>query len=205
MKPVRIVIFAKAPLPGLAKTRLIPALGEQGAAMLAQKMLRHVVVEALTAQVGAVELCVTPSHEAPQWQPFLERSWCVDWQSQGEGSLGDRLARASQRSIEAGCSILLIGTDCPTLTAVGLREAAQQLQESHAVITPSTDGGYVLLGLQQYHPSIFHDIAWSTETVAFETLRRIDLLGWSVTRLPSLRDIDEPSDLPYLPAAWLRN
>lgn len=203
MKPLRIVIFAKAPLAGWAKTRLIPALGAHGAACLAQKMLRHVVAEALAADLGEVELCVTPSHETPQWQPFLEPSWRVDWQTQGEGMLGDRLARATQRNVEAGCSVLLIGTDCPMLTTEYLREAARQLQKSQAVIIPSTDGGYVLLGLQQYHPSIFHNIAWSTNTVAFETRCRIDLLGWSVVQLPSLRDIDEPKDLPYLPEAWL--
>lgn len=203
MNLIRVVIFARAPLPGSAKTRLIPALGDGGAAALAHKMLRHTVAEARAANVGEVELCVTPSREAPQWQPFLDSSWGVDWQAQGEGNLADRLARASQRNIEAGRSVLLIGADCPMLTAEHLREAARRLEESDAVMIPSVDGGYVLLGLKQHHPHVFHGIAWSTDTVAFETLCRIAALGWSVAQLTSLRDIDEPSDLPYLPEGWL--
>ena len=205
MNPIRIVIFARAPLPGLAKTRLISALGESGAAALAHKMLRHAVAEAGAANVGEVELCVTPSPEAPQWRSFLDSSWQVDWQAQGEGNLGDRLARASQRNIEAGRSVLLIGADCPMLTAEHLCEAARKLEESDAVMIPSMDGGYVLLGLKQYHPTVFHGIAWSTDTVAFETLCRIAVLRWSVAQLTRLRDIDEPSDLSYLPEGWLRH
>lgn len=70
MKPVHIIIFAKAPQPGLAKTRLIPVLGADGAAALAQRMLQHVVQQSQVAQTGAVELCVTPSASHAAWQDF---------------------------------------------------------------------------------------------------------------------------------------
>jgi glycosyltransferase A (GT-A) superfamily protein (DUF2064 family) len=79
------------------------------------------------------------------------------------------------------------------------------LEKSDAVMIPSVDGGYVLLGFKQYHPNIFQGIAWSTDTVAFETLCRIAVLRWSVAQLTRLRDIDEPSDLSYLPEGWLRH
>lgn len=202
MRSVRIVLFAKAPLPGLVKTRLIPALGAAGAADLARKMLEHAVAEALAAGIGEVELCVTPDYTAEAWQSFRNLSWPVDWQSQAEGCLGERLARAGQRNLASGCPVLLIGTDCPMLGAGQLREAAQKLQDCDAVIMPSTDGGYVLLGLNRFDPHLFRDIAWSTDTVASETLDRIGKLGWSVAQLPALTDIDVPEDLACLPEGW---
>lgn len=202
MSLIRIVIFAKAPLAGLAKTRLIPALGEQGSAQLAQRMLRHTVAEALAADVGEVELCVTPEPDAQQWRPFRDPEWPVAWQAQGDGDLGERLARATRRGVLHGHSVLLIGTDCPFLTAERLREATTQLVSKDAVLIPSVDGGYVLLGLKHFSPCVFRDIAWSTESVAFETLCRIGELQWTVAQLPRLRDIDEPADLAALPHDW---
>lgn len=202
MSPVRIVIFAKAPLPGLAKTRLIPALGEAGAARLAERMLRHTVREALAADIGEVELCVTPEPGAQQWLLLRDPAWPVAWQAQGDGDLGERLARATRRGVADGRAVLLIGTDCPALTADRLREAATQLRSNDAVIIPSADGGYVLLGLKHFSPCVFQGIAWSTDSVAFETLCRIGVLQWSVAQLPMLRDIDEPADLVALPQDW---
>ena len=199
MTPIRIIIFAKAPLPGFAKTRLIPALGAEGAARLAQRMLRHTVSEALAADAGEVELCVSPDPTSPQWLAFHDATWNVGWHAQGEGDLGERLARATRRATASGRRVLLIGTDCPGLTARHLRMAASELRNHDAVIAPSLDGGYVLLGLQQFHASIFQGVAWSTDSVAHETLFRVDKLGWSVARLPMLRDIDEPDDLRFLP------
>ncbi|MGQ0710439.1 MAG: TIGR04282 family arsenosugar biosynthesis glycosyltransferase [Rhodoferax sp.] len=203
MRPIRTVIFAKAPLPGLCKTRLAPVLGAQGAARLAQRMLQHTVGVASGAGVGEVELCVSPAPETAVWQPFRDPLWTADWQAQGEGDLGTRLARAAQRSAAQGRAVLLIGTDCPALDAQHLRQAAQRLQAADAVIIPSLDGGYVLLGLNRFHPSLFEGIAWSTSSVAGETMRRIRALDWSLAELPPLRDIDEPGDLHALPQAWL--
>ncbi len=203
MTSVRIIIFAKAPLPGFAKTRLIPTLGEAGAARLAERMLRHTVMEVLKADVGIVELCVTPAPDDPQWQSFYDPSWQVDWQPQGEGDLGARLARAAQRALAEQDTVLLIGTDCPRLSRDHLLHAAARLQSNDTVIIPSTDGGYVLLGLKQYHPRVFQGISWSTDSVAFETLCQIGALGWTVAQLPMLRDIDESADLAALPQGWL--
>ncbi|HQV80332.1 MAG TPA: TIGR04282 family arsenosugar biosynthesis glycosyltransferase [Agitococcus sp.] len=201
MSSIRIVIFAKLPLAGFAKTRLIPALGAEGAARLAQQMLHHTVREALAAAVGTVELCVTPSPEEPEWrQQKLPHE--VSWSCQGEGDLGDRLSRAAQRTIQSGESILLIGTDCPALNAKKIKEAAQALSHSDAVLIPATDGGYVLLGVNQFHEVLFNNIAWSTATVFDKTMVRIQQLEWTATVLPACHDIDEPSDLAYLPKAW---
>ena len=199
---VRIVIFAKAPLPGQAKTRLSPALGAIGAAELAKKLLRHCVNEALKADLDAVELCVSPSLHHPLWDE-LDIPQTVEWTEQGEGDLGERLARATDRATTQGETVLLIGTDCPGLTAETLREAAQSLAHHQACMVPVSDGGYALLGLYHDMPSLFTNMPWSTATVAKLTRQRIRAAGWTLKVLESLHDIDEPQDLQWLPTGWL--
>ncbi len=198
MKPVRIVIFAKAPLAGLVKTRLIPALGAQGAADLARLMLCRTLEQALAANVGPVELCVSPSQKDAVWES-IPLPATVAWSNQGEGGLGVRMARATKRITGAGESILLIGTDCPEQDAAHLRHAATSLQQYDAVLTPTFDGGYALLGLNRFDASLFENIAWSTDTVASETQLRLAQLKWQTHYLPMMHDIDEPGDLHWLP------
>jgi hypothetical protein len=201
---LRIIVFAKAPRPGLAKTRLIPALGAAGAAALAARMLAHTLDQALASGVGEVELCAAPAPWDATWDG-IELPDGIARTAQGEGDLGERMARAAQRAGEEGepcAGVLLIGTDCPALDAACLRQAANALREADAVIAPTADGGYALLGLRRFDASLFADIAWSTPTVAAATLARLDALGWSCTRLPLLHDIDEPADLVHLPPGW---
>ena len=195
----RLVIFVKAPLAGLAKTRLIPALGADAAADLARRMLSHTLDQALAAGMQAVELCMSPAPSDPAWQGVVLPQ-AVERSDQGEGDLGARMNRAFERALAAQQGpVLVIGTDCPALNAAQLREAARQLNHHHAVLLPAADGGYVLIGLQAPCPSLFADMAWSTPVVALETLRRMASLGLNVWQGPTLHDIDEPSDLQYLP------
>lgn len=198
MKPIRVVIFAKAPLAGFAKTRLIPALGQQGAADLAKRLFEHALYQALKSHIGTVELCVTPSAADTVWQDMRLPNG-VRLTDQGEGDLGERMARAAERVNTAGESILLIGTDCPQLDFAQLQRAALALQHAQATLVPAFDGGYVLLGLNRFDSSVFSGIAWSTDSVMNETIDRLNRLGWRVKTLPTLHDIDEPSDLKYLP------
>jgi len=201
MKPLRIIIFAKAPQPGFAKTRLIPALGEEGAAELAQQMLLHTLNEALAANIGAVELCVTPTIGDQAWQG-IKLPTGVEISDQGEGDLGARMDRAARRRMEKGESVLLIGTDCVEMSATLLREAAENFDTHDAVINCTTDGGYVLLGLRQFSPFLFTDMPWSTDAVASTTIARMGQLGWAVHVGQMLHDVDEPGDLKYLPDHW---
>jgi rSAM/selenodomain-associated transferase 1 len=189
----RIVIFAKAPVPGKVKTRLMPALGAEGAARLAEEMLRRTAADALASGVGAVELCADPPPDRPDWLGRIPLD--VIATAQGEGGLGERLARAAQRVLDGGERIVLIGTDCPELDAGRLIAAAAALESHDAVIHPAEDGGYALLGLARFDPSLFDGIAWSTATVAAATIARIEALGWSLHVGETLRDIDEPQDL----------
>jgi rSAM/selenodomain-associated transferase 1 len=220
--PVRIVIFAKAPQAGFAKTRLIAALGAQGAADLARRMLEQTLQTALAAGLGPVELCATPAPGNVAWRGVavpLE----VQWSDQGSGDLGCKMARAARRALDGGTPVLLIGTDCPQLGSAQLQGAAAALQAGglqnealqgsaaqgaaigcgvDAVLTPAFDGGYVLLGLARFDPSLFAGIAWSTASVAGATLQRLQQLRWRVQIAPTLHDIDEAPDLQWLPQGW---
>lgn len=185
----RIVIFAKQPVPGRAKTRLIPALGAEGAAKLAREMLAATVEEALATGL-AVDLCGDP--DAARWH---EARTGLVLTAQGEGDLGERLARAARRTLGEGDKVLLVGADCPELDRRRLAAAAEALAKHDAVIHPARDGGYALLGLKRFDRSLFEGIDWSTEKVAAQTIARIDALGWSLHLGETLRDVDEPEDL----------
>ena len=194
MSRTRIVIFAKAPLPGRVKTRLIPALGEAGAARLAHRMLLATAAEAVAANLSIPELCADPHPLDPEWEGLLPPQQ-LRFTAQGEGDLGERLARAAKRVILLGEAVLLIGADCPGLDRRRLREAAAALQDHDAILHPASDGGYALLGLRKFDLSLFESIAWSTPSVAEATIARIDALGWSLHLGETLRDVDVPADL----------
>ena len=185
----RIVIFAKEPVPGRVKTRLHPTLGPEGAAKMARRMLDWAVREAEATGLP-VELCGDPS--ADRWYKPRSR---LELTAQGEGDLGQKLSRAARRVLVDGPA-LLIGSDCPELGRTRLAAAAEALAAYDAVIHPAHDGGYVLLGLTRFEASLFEGIAWSTPTVAAETIARIEALGWSLDVRETLRDVDEPEDLP---------
>ena len=201
MRPVRIIIFTKAAQPGFTKTRLIPALGKQGAADLAKRMLTHTLNQSLEANVGPVEICVTPPPTDVIWQDSVISDG-LEYSDQGKGDLGERLSRVTQRVIDKGESVLLIGTDCAQLTATHLQHAKDSLRYFDSILIPATDGGYVLLGLNFFHPSLFESVKWSTDIVCAETIDRLKKLGRSVRSFPSMHDIDEPKDLKFLPGTW---
>lgn len=194
--------MAKAPVAGFAKTRLIPALGAAGAAKVAQRLFKHTIANVTEANLGAARLCVTPEPENPAWDT-LRATANIEWEAQCDGDLGLRLAAASKRALAAGESVILMGTDCPALTPEVIRQAAQSLAQFNAVIIPATDGGYTLLGINEFHPTLFDGISWSTDRVCSQTLQRIRLLRWRVEVLSPLRDIDEPDDLRWLPETWM--
>ncbi len=199
---IHIIVFAKAPLPGLAKTRLIPALGEQGSAQLANTMLQHTLIEAAEAGIGSVELCAAPASNHPAWKNISLPAG-IDISDQGEGDLGQRMERATLRALRKHQAVLLIGSDCPSLTATTLINAAKSLETHQACIIPASDGGYVLLGLRKNLSTLFTDIPWSTAGVAQLTQQRIREAGWHCEVLPTLHDIDEPADLQWAPHEWL--
>ncbi|GAA0680925.1 hypothetical protein GCM10009104_01760 [Marinobacterium maritimum] len=197
MKTTRIIIIAKEPRPGFAKTRLIPALGPLGASALADRLLRHTLAQALAADIGPVELCVAPEMEAEYWQPW-RRQDPIELTQQVEGNLGVRMMSAAERGLQHGHPVMLIGTDCPALNAHQLRAMSTTLARHDACLCPVSDGGYALLGLHRAHADLFTDIPWSTSEVARLTRVRLAQLNWKWAESPALWDVDEPGDLMKL-------
>lgn len=196
-----IILFAKFPAQGMAKTRLQPALGIEGAAQMAHKLLLHSIEQAV-ATGFTVELCVSPAPTDPCWQ-LLDFPESLRWSAQAEGDLGLRMLTASQQALACFEQVILIGTDCPSLTTIRIRQAAQQLETQDSVMIPAFDGGYALFGFKQVAARLFSTIEWSTASVAKVTQQRLAELRWSVALLAPLPDIDEPEDLCYLPNGWL--
>ena len=200
---VAVIVFAKAPVPGLAKTRLAPALGADGAARLAARMLEHAAAQAVEARVGPVEICASPEPAHPLFAQLAARHR-LTLASQGEGDLGERMFRAFARVLAGqGGGALLIGTDAPALDAAMLRRAASELSRHGAVFVPALDGGYALIGLRQAETRWFADMPWSTPSVMSETRKRMKAAGLDWTEFPPVADIDEPADLPHVPPGWL--
>ncbi len=197
LQQVGIAILAKAPIAGLAKTRLIPALGAAGAARLQRQLTRGALQTAQEAALGPVTLWCTPDADHRFFRA-LRRTAGVDCRVQPDGDLGDRMFAAFIAPAVDG-PMLLIGTDCPVLTPDHLRRAAQALLEGDdAVFYPAEDGGYVLIGLRRPQWQLFVDMTWSTTAVMVDTRARARLLNLKLRELEVLWDVDEPQDLARL-------
>jgi hypothetical protein len=203
-----LVIMAKVPVSGQVKTRLIPALGANGAAALAEKLLNHTLTTAQQTQVFAhVELCVSPSVDHLNLKADQRG---LDITPQGDGDLGARMQRAFERLLRNHDAVVMIGTDAPDMTAALLDRAASELTQSDAVFVPALDGGYTLIGLAKTHAHhlsrLFTDIPWSTGEVMAVTRDRLQSLATEVGlkwhEYPPMADIDEPEDLVRLPREW---
>ncbi|MFO1326293.1 MAG: TIGR04282 family arsenosugar biosynthesis glycosyltransferase [Rubrivivax sp.] len=201
MSGTALIVFAKAPWPGQVKTRLVPALGEAGAAALAARLLQRAVQAAAGAALGPLELCVAPDGAHPLLQA-LAATHGAALQPQGDGDLGARMHRALVRALQRHGRALLFGTDVPALDAAVLTAAAQALDTHDAVFVPALDGGYALVGLKAPQPALFEAMTWSVPSVMDQTRARARAAGLRWAELPALADIDEPSDLRHLPPGW---
>lgn len=202
MSGCAVAVFARAPVPGAAKTRLIPMLGASGAAHLARQMLDHTLAQAVAAAIGPVTLYCTPDVTGPFLQAAAARH-NVLLAAQGEGDLGARMQRALLHGLTTQASALVVGTDCPALDAAILRQAAYALTRHPAVFVPAWDGGYVLAGIACPLPGLFEAIAWSTDAVMAQTRQRLVQLDVVAAELAPLHDIDVPTDLIHVPEEWL--
>lgn len=196
------MIFTRYPIPGTAKTRLIPALGAAGAADLSRQLTEHTLTQIHACQSQYPDLQVEirfAGGTSDQMQTWLGPTW--RYTPQGDGDLGDRLARSVQAAIAAGATrTVIVGTDCPELDAACLQQAFHALTTHDLVLGPALDGGYYLIGLRQDWPELFQNIAWSTAAVCAQTIAIGQQLGLAIACLPTLSDIDEPADL----AIWQR-
>jgi rSAM/selenodomain-associated transferase 1 len=193
--PVAVAVLAKAPLPGFAKTRLIPSLGAGGAASLQARLVERAVATACAAVIGPVTLWATPDESHPLFQA-IGAHLGVALARQGDGDLGARMLAAIAA---ANAPTLVIGTDCPALTSEHLRAAADVLSGGgDAVVIPTEDGGYALIGVRAPARALFSDMHWSAPSVMDETRRRLRALGLTWQEPVTLWDVDLPEDLERL-------
>ena len=183
--------MAKAPIPGLTKTRLIPVIGAHAAAVLQERLTERAVATAREAGVGPVTVWCAPDPSHPSFRELVTRH-AATLKRQPAGDLGARMRAAIAGS---GRATLVIGTDCPALTADHLRTAAAALREADVVLIPAEDGGYVLIGARMAHRQLFSGIAWGAFSVLAETRARIADLKLTRVELPALWDVDTEADL----------
>jgi rSAM/selenodomain-associated transferase 1 len=195
---VAAVVFARAPVPGAAKTRLVPALGEVGAARLHERLVRRTLDTTCAAFPGRVELCCAPDAAHPFFAACAAENGAA-LTEQGAGDLGTRMHRALARALCDADAAVLVGTDCPALAPEHLRDAAAALAAgADVVLGPASDGGYVLVGARRVDAALFEGIRWGTDAVLGETRERIRALGWRHVELGTLWDVDRPDDLQRL-------
>jgi len=197
-----ILLFTRLPEPGKSKTRLIPALGAEGAAEL-QRSMTHLMSGTLRAVAKKRQVC-TEVHYTGGKREEMEKWLGGDlvYKLQHEGDIGTRMFAAIRQHLRCHSSIILVGSDCPDLNSDILQSSLQALQNNEIVIGPAFDGGYYLLGVQgglsendlKY---IFTNIDWGTAEVLRQTEERINTLKLRYHLLKRLHDIDTPEDLRY--------
>ena len=197
----QLLVFTRYPEPGLAKTRLISALGEEGAADLHRQMTEHLLEEArklVAIDPVSIRICFDGA-DPQRMRTWLGSEW--GYAPQESGDLGRRMLQAFAGAFREGPDLaVLVGTDVPDLTAPILFQAFGKLEKADLVLGPAEDGGYYLVGLQRsvferVAPRLFSDIAWGTDAVLDQTLAVADELDlcWSLT--DRLADVDRPEDV----------
>ena len=198
-----VIVFAKAPQPGAVKTRLIPLLGADAAAGLHAKLVKRTLETARAASLKPLELHCAPGVDDPFFG-FCAGHYGVSLKAQAGSDLGARMLDAFTKAFDTHGRVLLIGTDCPALTARHLRQAVRSLRDgADAVFAPCEDGGYALIGLRRVDAQLFDGIAWGSDSVMAGTRSRLKQLGWNWSELETLWDIDRPEDYQRLLASGL--
>lgn len=204
---VTVGVLAKWPAPGKAKTRLIPLLGEQGAADAAMRLLMRSLrwIDDCPEQVCAV--LWTDGGLPDDWSALLSglknpRRW--QCQVQPQGHLGVRMRTAMAFQLRQSACSLLMGTDTPTLCDGHVQSVCDALKQNDAVFIPALDGGYVMVGMRTLCEPAFSQLDWGTERVAEQTRVVLDEGGFSHTWLAPEPDLDEPADWEQaVRAGWI--
>lgn len=192
--PVSISIMAKAPIPGFAKTQLIPAIGAHAAAVLQERLTERSVVTAFASGVGPVTLCCEPDATHDTVLKMVARNK-ITLRAQSQDDLGARMFAAFGGS--AG-PVLVIGTDCPALTEAHLRSAAIVLREGNdVVLIPAERGSFVLLGMRKAQPALFSNARGGSNVLADMRARIVEQRLMLVER-PPLWDVETEIDLARL-------
>jgi rSAM/selenodomain-associated transferase 1 len=189
---VDIAVFARAPIAGQAKTRLIPRLGAAGAARLQRQLTERALARACAVRGARVTLWTTADDADTR---ALAQAARAPIRLQHGNDLGARMANAFAATLAGERPMLLIGTDCPAQTAAELEAALAALRQADAVIQPAEDGGYVLIGMSRFHPALFEQVAWGSATVLATTRARAVEHRLRLAELPMSWDLDRGEDL----------
>ncbi len=188
MAETHLIIFVKNPIPGTVKTRIAQTVGNERAAAVYRHLLRY--TQQLTKAL--------PNHCVVYYGDFVnaDDGWNgYEKRLQTGNDLGERMRNAFQKQLEGGAQrVVIIGSDCLTITADHIRRAFEALTQADVVIGPATDGGYYLLGMKQLHPILFENMPWSQPELG--QLTELTLLQNDLTfeRLEKLSDIDTWED-----------
>lgn len=192
----RLILFTRYPIAGQTKTRLIPYLGAEQAADLQRKMTEFIVDTTRPLQIRdrlSLEVHFAGG-SLRQMQRWLGPK--LAYRPQQGCNLGDRLHHAFSQGFQADAErIVVIGSDCPAISAHHLEQAFHQLKSHDLVLGPAQDGGYYLVGLSRSCAELFQNIAWGTERVFNQTAKTATQLNLSWTTLETLCDVDRPEDL----------
>ncbi len=192
-----ILVFAKAPIVGDVKTRLIPTLGAAAATDLHTQLVRHTLTTVVHADICPVQLWCAPNTRHVFFAE-CQRGFGVTLHEQQGSNLGARMAHAFDAALQEYPQAVIIGSDCPLLTAQDITTTLSVLRTNcNAVLGPAQDGGYVLLGLKQAPSALFDHIPWGTANVLALTHERLQQLQWRVTELAPHWDVDRPEDLAH--------
>ena len=189
---VDIAVFARAPVAGQAKTRLIPRLGAAGAARLQRQLTERSLARAGSVRGARVTLWTTEDDADAR---ALANAARASVRLQHGNDLGARMSNAFAETADGNRPMLLIGTDCPAQTVADLEAAIAALQDADAVLQPAEDGGYVLIGMNRSHPALFERVAWGSATVLATTRARAAEHRLRLAELPTCWDLDRGADL----------
>jgi rSAM/selenodomain-associated transferase 1 len=199
----RLIVFTRFPEPGKTKTRLIPALGELGAADFQRRMTEY-ILSAVAAACKQRRLTIAVYYEGGD--AGLMRDWLGPqfiYRSQGSGNLGRRMDNAFQEAFRTGIeAVVIVGSDIPCISANILQQAFEGLRKNNLVLGPAHDGGYYLIGLQRAaahraNPQLFEGIKWGSDEVLAQTIQIAGALRLSIQLLEYLADVDRPEDLHF--------
>lgn len=190
---IHLIVMAKAPVPGLAKTRLVPPLTPLQAAELAEAML----CDMLARPWSGFERHLCVSGESHHFEAAVRDGWKLS--KQAEGDLGARLEAASLAAFAAGATALaFLGTDAPDLPDAFMEDLKEALAGgADLVIGPATDGGYYTLATATHSPMLFRDMPWSRPELFDATIAAAEALGLKLHLLPPWSDIDDVEDLAH--------
>ena len=189
-----LIQFARAPLVGRVKTRLIPALTPEQACDLHCRLVLRTSGMLVRAGLGPVHLAVAGDLGYPLFRACLELG-VSSLEPQRGIDLGQRMQHAIDRGLEQYSRVVLVGSDCPDMEAGYLARAVAGLDRTPVVLGPADDGGYVLVAVRVRHARLFAEIPWGTSEVLATTRRRLEESNLEWLELESLADIDRPEDL----------